>query len=472
MPLPSANLTIKDGGLGLVPQDSSGIQAIIGTCSAGTVNEVNGYGNIKALQDALGSGPLVEAAALVIDQGGGPVYAIRATGGTAGSAGAVTQSGTGTSVMTVTGTPLDSYLLKVKVTTAAAAVTSGLGTFQVSLDGGLTYGPDIALPTATTYAIPNTGLTLNFAAGTLVAGDTYSSTCTGPAYTLANLQSAMTALLADPRTWFMVHAVGVPADTSAAQAIFGALDGYMAAAAAAYRYTCALMQAPDQSDSANISAFSAQSSSTGRVMVAGGFATILSPISGMELKRPGSWQMAVRAAQVPPSEDLGRVRSGSLGRIISLSRNEEATPGLDAARFATLRSHTGLPGYFITNGRMMSSPASDFQHLQHRRVMDIASTVVRAATLQFLNSSVRVNATTGLILEADAVAIEEYVAAQLRAAVTQPGYASDATAQVDRTNNILSTGILNVNFSVVPLGYLKTINGTIGFYNPALVAAA
>jgi len=471
MSLPSANLTIKEYGLGLVPQNTSGVLALIGTSSAGNANEVNGYGTVKALQDALGSGPLVEAAALVIDAGGGPVIAVKATSGTAGSVGSITPTGTGTSVMTITGAPLDSYLLKVLVTGAAAAITSGLGTFKVSLDGGLTYGSELALPTAGSYLVPNTGLTLVFAAGTLVVGDTYAATAVAPSYTLGNFNTAMTALLADPRTWYGVHAVGVPADTSAAAAIFGALDGYMITAAAAYRYARAFMNAPDQADSANIAAFSALASTGGRVVVGGGFANVVSPISAMQLKRPVSWPITARASIVPPSEDLGRVRTGVLGRVASLSRDEAATPGLDAARFATLRTLVGLPGYYVTNAKTMATPGSDFTYLQHGRVMDIASTVVRAAMLQYLNTSVRVNATTGVILEAEALAIETYIEGQLRASVTQPGYASDCAVQVDRTNNILSTNVLNVNFSITPLGYLKTINGTIGFFNPALVAA-
>jgi hypothetical protein len=54
----------------------------------------------------------------------------------------------------------------------------------------------------------------------------------------------------------------------------------------------------------------------------------------------------------------------------------------------------------------------------------------------------------------------------------QPGHGSAVTVQTNRTDNILSTQTLRVSGRCRPLGYAKTINLTLGFTNPALVAAA
>jgi hypothetical protein len=43
---------------------------------------------------------------------------------------------------------------------------------------------------------------------------------------------------------------------------------------------------------------------------------------------------------------------------------------------------------------------------------------------------------------------------------------------VSRTDNILSTSTVNVEVSVIPKGYARIINLTLGFKNPALRAAA
>src|SRR5687768_10367099 len=101
-PLPDATLTIKDGALGLVPANTNGTQALIGTCSSGTANTVYSFSDITTLKDTLGTGPLVEAAAYVLAIAGGPVVCVKAPSTTAGTNSAVVLTGTGLSVMTLT----------------------------------------------------------------------------------------------------------------------------------------------------------------------------------------------------------------------------------------------------------------------------------------------------------------------------------------------------------------------------------
>lgn len=467
MALPDATLTIKDGALGVVPANTNGTQALIGTCSSGVANQVYQFSDITTLKDTLGTGPLVEAAAFVLAIAGGPVVCVKAPSTTAGTNSAVVLTGTGLSVMTLTGAPLDSFQGIVKIITGGTNPASGLATFKYSLDNGKTYSAELAMPTSGVYAIPNTGITLNFSAASLVAGDVYTFTSTGPAYTVSDLNTAMDALLADAQTtWFLVHAVGVPADGAAGLAIFGALDAKMTAAANGYRYARALMNAED-GVRATVKANYANVAST-RVVVAYGYEHLTSPINGSAYKRGSAFAVGARASAVPPHEDLGRVATGPVAGINALLHDEFRNPEMDAARFSTLRTIVGRQGYYVTNGRLFSATGSDFQYLQHGRVMDIASATVRSGMLDYLNDSVRVNKTTGLILEADAQSIDARLEAQLRATVTQPGYASDVSARVDRTVNVLSTSKLVVKFRVVPLGYIKTLEGEIGFLNPAL----
>lgn len=112
---------------------------------------------------------------------GAVVYAIddHTVGLTAGTPawGAVTHTGTGVVPgMTVTGTPdaaPSPINVLVYVVLGGAVATA---TFQYSTDGGLTWSA--TTPTAATVAISN-GLTLNFAAGTYVLGDTYKQSWSG-----------------------------------------------------------------------------------------------------------------------------------------------------------------------------------------------------------------------------------------------------------------------------------------------------
>lgn len=201
MTIPSVAVTIKDNALGLVPQGTVAAQVLFGVCSAGMVNAVNAWGDPQAMAAALGSGPLVEAAAHVLGVAGGPVitvavnpsvsgsngsawesgpsgavtsnavYSYKAAGGSATSS--VTHVGTGLATVVPSGTPLGNYAIVVLIVTAGAVATA---TFKFSLDGGVTYSG--VLTTAATYLPAGTGLTLTFSSGpgNFVAGDTYSAT--------------------------------------------------------------------------------------------------------------------------------------------------------------------------------------------------------------------------------------------------------------------------------------------------------
>src|SRR4051794_13200356 len=106
MSIPDVTNSITDNALGIIEVNARQ-SAKIGCCSSGTANTVYAFNDQKALKDTLGTGPLVEAAAHTLAVSGGTVLCVRGTGSTAGSAGAVTHTGTGVSVMSTTGTPVD-----------------------------------------------------------------------------------------------------------------------------------------------------------------------------------------------------------------------------------------------------------------------------------------------------------------------------------------------------------------------------
>lgn len=205
-----------------------------------------------------------------------------------------------------------------------------------------------------------------------------------------------------------------------------------------------------------------------RVDVAAGNAYIFSSATKRYNRRAGGWLVSAKQALVPISEDLGKVARGSLPDIIvnlpdgssGLVHDEESKPGLDSARFSTLRKIRGLPGYYITNGRMFAPPGSDYTYTQYRRIIDRATLLLYTISNQYINTEVRVNQ-DGTIYEVDARAIEtkvfQYMYSDLRNNITS------IQIQVDRTNNILSTQTLKVRANIQPFGYAKFIELTIGF---------
>ncbi len=102
--------------------------------------------------------------------------------------------------------------------------------------------------------------------------------------------------------------------------------------------------------------------------------------------------------------------------------------------------------------------------------MDRACQVVRAFELPLLSEEVRINLTTGFIDERDAQLFEAKGNAALTQALISTNNASSVEVVMNRTTNLLSSGVEPVQISIVPLAYLKELDNTIGFANPALSA--
>jgi hypothetical protein len=210
-------ITEIDGQLGSSISAATDLIAVAGCCSGGVNYRLTQYSSAAAVVAGEGYGPAVEYAAWHIEKTNKPVYFCKLPTATAGTNSAVkTADVTGTSVITLTGTggPRDYYRGVFEVMTGGTIGTAGI-VFRYSLDGGRNYSPRIALGTATSYAIPNTNVTLNFAAGTLVAEDVAYWTSTAPAWTSSDFD-AMFDRFAERTTLFAaLHVVGEFAKTDA-----------------------------------------------------------------------------------------------------------------------------------------------------------------------------------------------------------------------------------------------------------------
>ncbi len=389
--------------------------------------------------------------------------------------GAVTLSGSGpaSSNVTFTASPMDVYAVQVTIVTGGGV---GTATFTYSVDGGNTVSSTIA--TAAKYAIPGTGVVLGFTS-TFTAADVYSFTTTAAAFNNTDVTNGLTTLLASAIGFGFVHLVGVGTNAAAAAATAAVVDTAMTTAETAYRFIFTIMGCPTAAESDATVAAAFTSFASKRVAVCAGDVKMISALTGRIERRDCSWVVSSRAAAVNPGEDVAWVGSpkGSIPHIdasngAGLYRDEAKTPLLDAARFCTMRTFPGLAGYYITNGRMMAAGGSDFTYMVNRRVMDAACTIARSAELPYLNGRLRVNS-DGTIDERDASSFEKSVTAQIKAVLmgSSPPQISNASVSVNRSANILSTGIEPVSIRITPLGYGRQIATTIGFNNPALLAA-
>lgn len=481
MPIPGVSINIQDGALGQVASSAAGIPCFLGVSSQGTVNHLQTFSDVQVLVDTLGQGPLVEAAAYVLAQSGGPVRCVRAAGAGQGSFSDSQVSNPSAPMVTIGGTPYDRYSVVIRITRTGQ---QGEATYRYSLDGGATYSSEIVIPEGSSpVPLGNTGLTADFpwsdpqepeVPGTYTAGDTYSVEASAPTYDLESLNEMIDAAIGSSAPWEMLYVVGStveePEDLLAQIAL---LDAKLGAATQQHRYAFGIVEIPvgvGPETPAILSGILLTVAST-RVMAVPAGATVTSAITGRPQSRSAALPVVQRLASIPISEDPGRVRSGPLPGVTSVQWDEARLGGLDEARCTTLRTHVGRQGYFVTNGRMLAPEGSDFDMVMRRRVMDRACAIAYDGLLDYVGESVRVDSETGHILESDAKAIEAFVGSKLDAALTDEGHVSSVRVEVRRNDNVLATNKLRASVRIVPLAYAKEIEAEISFENPAISQA-
>lgn len=485
----------------LVPQAS--IQVVMGCSSAGTAGQMISTRSPSALVSTFGYGPLVEAASLAC-LAGGTVIAVKLAQNAAGTASAVTGTfgATVPTVMTVTvdGTvgAFDDYYVVWKCVGAAASPggtkigVAGI-TFQVSLDAGRTFGPVIALGTASTYVIPQTGITLHFQTGSneaVVVGDVATFGTVAPAWNDAGVATALTNLgnsVYAINGWGSgIHLVGKSAGADAT-----AIELNLDTQAANYVFTGLMMSARDVSPAAKwggtgeteatwITALQTDFSgvSAKRILAGAGYynmpSAIANPAAGApRYRRPLTWANAARQIAIPAQRHSGRVKDGALANVILDASNdpldgfvyhdERQTGGLDSARFLSAQTRVGLPGYYVKQPKLMSPSGSDFDIWPLRSVMDIACAIVHQVGQLQINDDLRTMPSTGALYEPDARVLERDFLNAINEQMTSLSMISGATVAVDRTNNVRSTKAVNVAIQIASRGYVLSESITIGY---------
>ncbi|MCP3886460.1 MAG: hypothetical protein GY700_13520 [Propionibacteriaceae bacterium] len=487
MTQPAVTMTEVDGALGILPPTSGALLAVVGTSSIGTADTPAAYAKVSDIVAAFGRGPLVEAAAYAITKFGRPVLCVKTGNTTAGTLTSAVLTGTGTATVDVSGSPLpiDDREFHIEVITGGILGTAGIE-FKHSQDGGRTQSATTALGTAITFEFEGSGasaateveLTFGIATETLVAGDIITFRSTAPMWNTTEIGTALTALRKCAQLWSIAEIVGAMDAT-----LFAAVESAVAAMPAYGKDRMYIGHAriPDvgESEATYLTSLTTIYGSLSTVYgsVCAGTAKMISGVSGRQYKRPPSWHVAPMHAVESEEVNLGAVNIGRLVGVILTDSNgnpddhdESSNPGLDDARFLTLRTWEGRPGVFINRPRMLSISTSDYQLIPHRRVMNLAKTVIRSYLEERVNEEILVDSDTGYILEEEALEIEAGANAALSGALLDKPKASGASFVLSRTDNLLSTKTMNCTVRIVPLAYPEFISVEIGFENPAIQA--
>jgi hypothetical protein len=147
--LPDAYVDIRDGGLGLTAGRLEGVHVKVGVASTGEENRLIFVASQREAIQKFGSGPLVDALVDSFSSGATIVYAMRAKASIAGCIG----GGIG---------------LWVECT---APGERGEAKIRYSLDGGISWGPGITVPTDGEIQIPARGIILNVGGEPMSGGD-------------------------------------------------------------------------------------------------------------------------------------------------------------------------------------------------------------------------------------------------------------------------------------------------------------
>ncbi len=465
----SHSLSILTNSLGLSSVGVDGFFCLVGSSSTGTAGFYLYQGtDTQQVYDDLGDGILPnQVAKHLLRSGGKPTLALKVAPSTAGSSSAITRSnGTVGPLPTLTLTPNDQYENVLVIGTGGAV---GTATFTYSTDGGNTYSEELA--TAATYLLP-TGVTVNFTAGTYVAGETYSWTDTAPALTSGDVGTAMDTITASAYDPEAVHILGQAADAAGSLTVATIVGTKVTAAWAAKKFYWGAFEAPAVDKSTIIAAFPAFSNYG--VVGCGGFCELVNEKTSKIEKRSSGRVFMPRVARQPLAVQPMRTEADddleAHGDIYELVpdgaaastgyHDEGSTAGFTAARFNSLRTFTAYEGFYTSQAVTLGAAGNDFQVLPYLRIILKVARSWYVFGLRQLGRRLPKQRGTSYISAKFADALE--LAGQRRIAADLGNQISMVRVRINRTDDVTADPTLRAKVRVKVDSYIFEMESEIG----------
>lgn len=472
-------VTVRKSLVGGSPalQSTQGILAVIASASTGTALPPTMLTNQTLTASSFGYGMLPECAVYDINVSGQPVVALAVNPAIAGSyyADTFVKNIAGTSAVTTGSTaPYLHYDVQITIVNGGTIGVSGI-TYTWTVDGGDTVSAVTALGTANVLTIPNTGVSFNLGAGTLLADDNWSIYTERPLLNNSDVSTALATLGNTKLPW-----EGVLIDCHYGTGTVALVDEWLAGRETNGQFNFALLNTRflneptpgAEAPSVYAAAITAQSGddTSNRLCLCADGGHMTSLITGFTTKFPTSLALAGVAMAVTPNigTDPAYVGLGPVpGFQISASGNpndwdEFLYQSLDSQRITTLRTFaTGGPtGTFITDANVLISAGSNIYWLQLLRVLNKACSIAWQILNTQLSKGVQTvfNSTTG------AINIKETAAQSIESLVNGPltsGLSGQCTAvafSLNRDDNLVTPKApVNASVAIAPLVYLKNI---------------
>lgn len=488
MTVPNVTFRVLNGKLGVRAPGGVEKMAVVGPCSSGAVNTPTRHVRSDDLLATYVSGPAAELAVGAIERWKADVLMVRATASTPGAYGDIDVTNvTGASVVTVDETthPDDDYEVVVEIVEGGTVGTDGI-TYRTSLDNGRTWSPVLALGTANTLTIANSGgIKFALAAGTLLADDTWSIPAIAPASSTADLLAALAPLKASQQDWEAVWIVG-PVDAAAAAVIQTFLSGLEATTGKSRKaYVGARVPNAGETEAAYLTALSTDFAGFAekKITCCAGAARVLSARPGRPFifRRSALFAIAGLPAALPLSTDMAQTVDATPGGLPGVwlydsngnqvEHDEMLNPGLSDARFLTLRTWAGKTGVYVNDPVTLEAVGGDFHLDQMVRILCKYCTTARSALVDEVSRALDLNRQTkganiaGAPTEAECQRIDARVREALLAVLRT--HVSGVEFAMHRDDLVLTTQKLNADGGIFFKGYPKAIEFTVAAINPA-----
>jgi hypothetical protein len=256
------------------------------------------------------------------------------------------------------------------------------GTYQITLDGGDSWGPEKTIPVDGLIAVGTTGVTITVPEQDVVAGNTYSFQIAAPVPSV----SAVIDALETPLSLYDVEFVYVVGQSDSSD--WAALQTQAELLWNKHRPTYFIAETRTPYEDETIDAWTAalvlerQGIAARFVQMVCAYGEI-SDSTGKRLTRNAAGLFAGRTLAIPVMRAQGRVKDGNISQLSLPALYTEAHQAtLEAAGYVTARRYAGLSGVYWGDERTLADVTSDYQFSTVLRVVFKAVRKARLAALK------------------------------------------------------------------------------------------
>lgn len=183
--------------------------------------------------------------------------------------------------------------------------------------------------------------------------------------------------------------------------------------------------------------------------------------------------LAGRIAASPIQRNIGAVLSGALSatemylgaELVDASMNDVRT--IHDKGYIVPRIHVGRTGYYYSDDVMCCDPTDDYAHLTARRTVDKAARIAYDTLLDYLLAEIEINEDGTMqqpVVKSWQASVESAIDAQMTANGELSAInGSGCKCVIDASQNVLSSGKVDITLKVRPYGYARDIVCRIGF---------